>query len=415
MSNPAPRPCIYCNTVRPFTDEHMFPKGLGGDDRRFMLREMVCGRCNTDVFSKLEASFMRSSPAAIARVFLQKPKGSGNDAIVPKFDTKSTTVVTPDYGEVEAEMLAEGVAHVLPQLLFTGGNNCACLGGDESAIPLLVSTLRECLGETLSLICKTTTENGPRYDVTICDYQDGRYSVRSSTIAAKPPKIGIWHEQFPVFEGTQRPNRHPTLYTRTAGQVVLRTGDDAVPCELLTSARAALKPLGEAPVPAPNAIQNPSMLFTMSVDMDAYSRVLAKIGLNLVAHSFGEEYIRHPAFDNAKAAVLGKTRDGVQFRSSDSDKSLGFAFSGLPRHRHGMTVMAFPTGDDMCAVALVLRLYNSITYAVLLGDNAPPPPRTMPRFHVVDYNAHRIEELEANDFYRKYPPSREYGPGNHSG
>ncbi|MEF2250249.1 HNH endonuclease [Ralstonia solanacearum] len=29
------RMCIYCNIDRPFTDEHVFPAGLGGDDRRY--------------------------------------------------------------------------------------------------------------------------------------------------------------------------------------------------------------------------------------------------------------------------------------------------------------------------------------------------------------------------------------------
>lgn len=67
MSNEERRSCIYCGKVRTLSNEHVFPAGLGGDDHRFMLRELVCTVCNTETFSPLELRFSRSSPAALGR------------------------------------------------------------------------------------------------------------------------------------------------------------------------------------------------------------------------------------------------------------------------------------------------------------------------------------------------------------
>lgn len=58
--------CIYCDGAGPFSDEHVVCAGLGGDDKRFLLVNVVCARCNTDVFSPLELEALRSSPLAIA-------------------------------------------------------------------------------------------------------------------------------------------------------------------------------------------------------------------------------------------------------------------------------------------------------------------------------------------------------------
>lgn len=101
--------CIYCGLQRPFNDEHVFPAGLGGDDRRFMLRNMVCETCNSETFSRLEAGLMRNSPEAFVRVHTQprgrnRRKSSGG----PKFQPESTTAILPEGGDAEAEIRAGG-------------------------------------------------------------------------------------------------------------------------------------------------------------------------------------------------------------------------------------------------------------------------------------------------------------------
>ena len=239
------RTCIYCKQARPFTDEHLFPKGLGGDDRRFMLKNLVCGYCNTTVFSKLEASFMRASPVALARIFMQKVKGSGRDAIVPRLDTVSTTAFIPGQGEVEAEMQAEGTATTLLQILFLGDGKCSLTGSDESHIPKFIGALRRALDHTVILVRKVTPARNPSFIVTSYVRQSNRYIVGGSRTVPRPPDVCIWHEQFPTIGQEQRIQRHPTLFRRTAGQLVLRTHLNSDVCALLSEARAALDALDD--------------------------------------------------------------------------------------------------------------------------------------------------------------------------
>lgn len=325
------RACIYCKQARPFTDEHLFPKGLGGDDRRFMLKNLVCGYCNTTVFSKLEASFMRASPVALARIFMQKVKGSGRDAIVPRLDTVSTTAFIPGQGEVEAEMQAEGTATTLLQILFLGDGKCSLTGSDESHIPKFVGALRLVLDHTVILVRKVTTASNPSFIVTSYLRQSNRYIVGGSRTVPRPPDVCIWHEQFPTIGQEQRIQRHPTLFRRTAGQLVLRTHLNSDVCALLSEARAALDTFDDEQHIASTTVENPSMLFSMSMDTDAFGRVLTKIGLNLVAHLFGEGYMRDSAFDTAKAAVLGTMTDGAMYESVDETDSLRNSSTGSPR------------------------------------------------------------------------------------
>lgn len=44
-------PCLYCGEPKPKTDEHVVQKGLGGGA---VLKHVVCGDCNTKVFSPLD-------------------------------------------------------------------------------------------------------------------------------------------------------------------------------------------------------------------------------------------------------------------------------------------------------------------------------------------------------------------------
>jgi hypothetical protein len=54
-----------------------------------MLKDCVCGECNTKVFSKLEVKFLRSSPVAIARLFHQKrTRGRGGKTGAPTLNTR---------------------------------------------------------------------------------------------------------------------------------------------------------------------------------------------------------------------------------------------------------------------------------------------------------------------------------------
>lgn len=88
--------CIYCSSLGPFTDEHVVPAGLGGDDRDWLLKGVVCAVCNTKVFSPLETKVMRSSPLAMARLFLQsRSRDRGAKTAAPSIQRRSATSMIP--------------------------------------------------------------------------------------------------------------------------------------------------------------------------------------------------------------------------------------------------------------------------------------------------------------------------------
>lgn len=113
--------CIYCDGPGPFSGEHVISAGLGADDDRFLLVDMVCRRCNTDVFGNLEREVLRSSPIAVARAFMQ-PHGRdrGKHTTAPGIQAQHKQMATasgyPD--EVDFGMHAKPI--VLPQLKMIG-------------------------------------------------------------------------------------------------------------------------------------------------------------------------------------------------------------------------------------------------------------------------------------------------------
>ena len=88
--------CIYCGSEGPFSDEHAVCAGLGGDDGAWLLKGCVCRVCNTDIFSKLETKFLRSSPVALARLFLQpRTRDKGSKTGVPSVQPKACVYRKP--------------------------------------------------------------------------------------------------------------------------------------------------------------------------------------------------------------------------------------------------------------------------------------------------------------------------------
>jgi hypothetical protein len=45
----------------PFSDEHVFPAGLGGDDHRFLLKNLVCANRNTDQQHSASCCYLKAA------------------------------------------------------------------------------------------------------------------------------------------------------------------------------------------------------------------------------------------------------------------------------------------------------------------------------------------------------------------
>lgn len=343
---------------------------------------------------------MRSSPAAIGRIFLQHHgRGKGKKASIPTIDTSTTTIILPEHGPIEAEVSTRGKPVALLQLVFLGEGKITLAGGDHAPVADFLETLRLAIGEKVTLIAKRTQSNIATYHAQYFEWDGEGYKVIGHEILAKPSTACLWRELLTVEPQNDEAGRKPTLYQRTAGQLVLRLSDHQDAASLLTQARKAASQLPQAIQPDFEPLSNPVVQLSLSMHMNDYGRVLAKIGVNLIAHVFGENYVRHHAFNHIKRAILTGS-DQVIAQSTEAAK----AFNGVPHDRHVMTLVHQKSRAGRYHVALLIRLYGASTF-VHLSSNALRPPIEDLIVFVIDYNAHRIEQLTARQCVIAYPPT----------
>ncbi|MFL9888284.1 hypothetical protein PQR66_35040 [Paraburkholderia agricolaris] len=394
--------CIYCGLSRPFSDEHVFPAGLGADDRRFLLKDMVCGVCNSGVFSKLETKFMRASPVAIARLYFQPTgRGKGKKASIPSINTNSTIVFLEPHGVVEAEMTAGGKLITLLQLLFLEDDKVALTGGDHVGIDVFLDALIAALENQIQVVEKIKDVVPSRFVVETFEWDGARYhSVSRETTPTLPPKR-VWREPLASPPAAAATARAPTLYQRTDGQLCLRVPPSTQAGPMLTRARKAPSVFGKQEGVPYSDFANPSVHISMTIDMKDYARVLAKIGVNFVAHAYQEQYARHHAFNRIKTAILeGLSPIWLQTIPKQAD-----AFTGVPRTRHVAMLHFTKSRAGRFHAGMVIRLYGGTTQYVHLSENALQPPDG-PAILVIDYENHRIERFfDWGSFGAVYPPN----------
>jgi hypothetical protein len=396
------RSCIYCNQLGPFSNEHVFPAGLGGDDSRFLLKGLVCARCNTEVFSKLEASFMRSSPTALARAFQQPHgRGKGKKARVVRLDTRMTTVNHPEYGPVEGE-LSEGRPALLMQFVFLAPGQVGFLGSDRADPRAFLEALRQLLGDEVRIVEKKRRGTSFIYDEALLAWQDAAYYVKEARTLGEVSGGCIWREPLSPLVNVDTPSRHPALYQRGRGQFVFRCDAQASIACLATQARKAVEAVIPRDMPPHVTLERPEMVFTMTMDVEASQRVLAKIGLNVLTYLCGDAYVRHPAFNATRQAILTGERE-INCKNLPGTEGLA-VLSGVPRDRHVITLAAIRTATGTFHIAMLMSLYG-VAYAVELAAAAPQPPIPMAEFVVVEYKTHTIEVMSGVEFIRRYPPN----------
>jgi hypothetical protein len=290
--------CIYCGSEGPFNNEHVFCAGLGGDDSEFMLRNLVCQTCNTERFSPLEAEFMRSSPEAFARIFLQ-PRGRDHkkQKSGPKFRPESLNIFLPNGGGTEAEIKAGGQVVILPQFWLAENRlygQCSEVAGLRQFIADLSALLAL---EALVVVTKSTATGRSQYGAVHYSWNGQLYIATSRTSALKPPKSCIWRDTGHASEPSESGGR---IFRRSEGQVVFRTTGDMMDVEFLTVLRLNASQLAvAADTVAPGLpLEQPPVRVRMRMNIGIRERVLAKIGVNVCTHIFGDAFIRQPCFDD---------------------------------------------------------------------------------------------------------------------
>lgn len=395
--------CMYCNGAGPFTDEHVFPAGLGGDDGRYMLKGLVCKTCNTDIFSKLEVVVARRGPEAFARLFLQpEGRGTGKKASIPSIQTEVTSFIDPNTKHVlEAALLAGGVPVVLPQVVFSG-KTLGLTGPSMDQIHAFRDSLKATLQDELSVIKKDGKGAHAVFHVEHYRWREDGYALVRSETCEKPPKRGIWREDLRIPEPAEPGARYVArLFKRSEGQLVLRVLSDIGIHQHLSVLRQEWPNLTVTGQPSVESVEKPSMHVGMSVTADATPRVLAKIGVNVVCHEHGERYVRQPVFDEIKRAIL-TGNEAVQHWLVPEDDPVQLLFAAVPSTLHIVMITAYAGPGGKTLFAAFMRLYGGPLYTVKLAEGRFP--EQPPVFFTVDYQQHVIRRYDVMEWAQTYSP-----------
>lgn len=397
--------CVYCKSNGPFSDEHLIPAGLGGDDRRFLLKDLVCADCNTRVFSPLEAAFLRSSPVAIARMFMQ-PTGRrrGAKRSTPKVDAQLKSMVPPDGPPVEVELGLRGSPVTLSQIIFLSDSECNVTGVDNETVARFLEKARALLAEAVLLVEKRAAEDrSVCFDIKRFVWSTDHYVLESQMVSPVAPKVCVWQAS---LNGTDHNGsvEHARFFERREGQIVLRHSKLA-PDHALTFFRKAAWQV-DLTAATVREIQNPLVhVGGMSVDIHIASRVVAKIGINLLTFIAGDSYVSQPQFDSIKQTVLsGQPR--LPIMTTDATEGFAPMFAGVPEGLHAFMVCSANLPDGTFSIMVIAQLYGSGIEVARLGEHLTRPLAESPVFFTVDYAEHVIERHTLRDFVKKFPPSR---------
>lgn len=361
--------CIYCGSLGPFSDEHVVSAGLGGDDKQWMLRGCVCENCNTRIFSKLEAKVLYSSPVAIARLFSQPfTRNKGTPSVQPKtsfFAEPNSKIL------LEVELGPQGQTDVLPQVILSEDGAASIYGANAGVLSDFIDALQRGLADNTVLIEKTTSEFEVHYPITPIAWTNDAYAVGDTTPMLRPPKGGFWIEtihQPPTAQGNKPVL--PRVFRRPGGQIVCRAISPRQAAGLLTIVRkspdlfAAKGRLGGAEQVEQ---EQPGVHQGYNVDLSAYDRVLTKIGLNLVAHLLGTDFVRDAAFDAAAEYARegkGNILKHPAARASKNATMLGKALL----NRHVLMLTRGPAANGGHTVIFTCRLYGGPLEMIRLAD-----------------------------------------------
>lgn len=395
--------CIYCNSSGPFTTEHVIPAGLGADDKRFLLRNIVCKDCNTTIFSPLELAFLRRSPTALGRIFMQpegRKRGGKGDA--PKLDATSKVLVSEEGYTSEIDLTAHGRPVVLPQLILVADNRCTPTGTDLDALTQFIADARTLLGATALLANRIDPTTEAAFNLINLIWDGEKYSEGRKSVSNQLPKPHIWETRIEL-SGSGKPKSNTRLFKRLDGQIVLRVADGLGSAKALTRFRRVLDRIDLSDA-TESEVKNPLVHLELPLRIDVTSRVLAKTGVNLLAYLLGPDYARLPQLLEIKSSIRSGTPN-IPFLLDEGKEVFNKIFAGLPDKHHGFLLTAAPETAATCTISVVAKLYGSQIEAVCLGHALPSPNIALPIIFTVDFTNHKIEQHSLIEYISKYPPT----------
>lgn len=386
--------CIYCPSAGPYTDEHVIPAGMGGDDSGWLLKDVVCGSCNTVVFSPLETKVMRASPLSIARLFLQsRTRKRGKKTSGPSIHAPISYFDDPQSGLLlEQELGGGGQSRVWPQINFVPPERMVVSATD-------LKSANELTGDLGALtVCEKTREGlEVRYLLTPLRWDGVAYEAGESDGAAAPPRDAIWLEPLEYPETKTAGTLTARVFRRAKGPITCRADCVGGVASLLTLIRhnhaKLVVPAGTTSI----GTEMPSIHLRQAMDPVAYDRVLVKIAVNVCAHLFGDEAVRTSAFARAREYARYGKGSIVQLPVEDA-KRVTATFPAFPHHHLLLVDVKAPSAGEPGRVMITMQFYGGVVHSYLIALGDAVPSSADPIFVVVDYEANSIERHSPGGF-----------------
>ncbi len=389
--------CIYCDSGTEFNIEHMFPAGMGRDDR-FVLKGCVCTACNSLFAKDIEVELMRRSPAAIARMFLQDHGREKDEP--PKLEAEAFYTMDPERGLALESVAGKKMLPDLPPQAIINGKNVQFISTKMDDLQTFFNLLEELVeGEKLFTVKKIRDQDGSRFLVTEYVRTGDKYQIGESVEMKKLPKGQLlWLQQFSKPHQKGNAAFHPRFFLHDRRSINYKSDGLEELCLNLARMREFVRNRDKCTAYEDTEHQNPLVKVEMAFDIHKPQRAMAKIGVNTLAFLCGAKYIRDKAFDTIKSSIL--TGEPVlPLVAAEVDDPFQFVMGGKVDNSHVLCLHKYPLENGRCHIIFCIRLYGGHTYQFLLAENAPDaeiePHGT---YFVVNYVEHRIEQLSGYHF-----------------
>lgn len=345
MANSDDVPCLYCEERKPKTDEHVVQEGLGGG---VTLKDLVCGDCNTKVFSGPDGKLIRYIRELACRSHPDVASKRSALAWHPGlyFDDELDAWVSVKMGDFSPfDQL------ILPEERGTGPfDTKIVLDPGIPGDPLdRVARMMGELGHPESLSLKSWVADGHTPPVQPAVIRSGRnsYMLRgASEPAVEAIRAEVEAGRFRTFTNNDQPKRGKT--------------------------------------------ENPTLNSNFNMPLGAIAQALAKMAMNFLALAWGVDVARQPRFDPVKTAV--RTGAGVLkyvrlFDGEDTDR-----FGAIPGHHCIILVGAHAHGREM--VGARVWLFQKLIATINLAEAVETTD--VLRAGLFDYKTrqHRIVTME---------------------
>lgn len=332
---------------------------------------------------------LRSSPIAIGRSFMQ-PHGRdrGKHTTAPGIQARKKQIVNESGYPDEVDFGPHSKPIVLPQLKMVGEKEFMSNAENIEDLRSFVSLLAN-LFQSDQFICvrKRGPEHELRYEA-ITMLRSGKTFTQAdpSSFQDKPPRGCLWLER---YDGADARGVNPlaTIFRSRNGETILKTSSETVENALNFFACAAEQFSFE--VQETKDIVNPIISVQMTVTIGVTERVLAKIGINLLAFYLGREYVSDPRFQGVKSSILKGTPRLVSHLVEND--AMNAILSAAPKDHHVFVLSCAEQQDGRLAIVLTAKLYG-VSFGMPLAVDVPKPHKAFPVFFLVDYLNHEVKE-----------------------